>query len=209
MSVLEVMQRERAALCDTFAEVGPDAPTLCDGWLTADLAAHMVARETRPDAALGMFVPPLAKHLDNVMHQLEAKGYEWMVDKLRSGPPFLHRAGPMARANVNENWIHHEDIRRARGDGPRVLDEETDGILWDSLKLASLISGRRIKGAGLTLLTPDSRTRVIKDVQPMVTVTGEPGELVLFMSGRKEAAAVAIDGEPEAIAIVRATKFGV
>jgi uncharacterized protein (TIGR03083 family) len=41
---------ERAALCDLFDEVGPDAPTLCAGWTTRDLAAHLVIRERRADA---------------------------------------------------------------------------------------------------------------------------------------------------------------
>ena len=30
---------ERLALCETFLQTGPDAPTLCEGWTTSDLAA--------------------------------------------------------------------------------------------------------------------------------------------------------------------------
>ena len=37
--------RERLELCDLLLELGPDAPTLCEGWTTADLAAHLVLRE--------------------------------------------------------------------------------------------------------------------------------------------------------------------
>src|SRR5882762_622635 len=36
---------ERRELCDLFLELGPDAPTLCEGWTTLDLAAHLVLRE--------------------------------------------------------------------------------------------------------------------------------------------------------------------
>ena len=54
------VRRERYALCDTFEAVGPDAPTLCTPWRTRDLAAHLVIREGRPDAAVGLLVPPLA-----------------------------------------------------------------------------------------------------------------------------------------------------
>ena len=43
---------ERIALCDLLDETGPEAPTLCEGWRTLDLAAHLVLREHRPDAAL-------------------------------------------------------------------------------------------------------------------------------------------------------------
>lgn len=209
MSAVDALRRERAALCDTFDAVGPDAPTLNEGWLSADLAAHLLVRETRPDAAVGILLPgPFARHTDRVMQRVKAKGFATMVTALRSGPPLLHRTGPMARANVLENWIHHEDLRRPRGDGPRTLDDETTTILWESLRLSALIARRKLRGAGLTLRAPDGRTRVVKDADPMVTVLGEPGEVVLFMSGRKEAALVELDGPPVGVAIVRAAAFG-
>ena len=40
--------RERAQVCLRFDELGPDAPTLCEGWTTFDLAAHLVVRERNP-----------------------------------------------------------------------------------------------------------------------------------------------------------------
>ena len=43
-----VAAAERHDLCDTFLEVGPEAPTLCSPWRTRDLAAHLVLREHRP-----------------------------------------------------------------------------------------------------------------------------------------------------------------
>ncbi len=43
MTAVDVLLKERAALCDALAETGPEAPTLCAGWLTADLAAHLLA----------------------------------------------------------------------------------------------------------------------------------------------------------------------
>ena len=63
MSAAEILRAERAAMCDTFEAVGPDAPTLCDGWLTADLAAHLIVREHRPDAMPGILAGgPFARH---------------------------------------------------------------------------------------------------------------------------------------------------
>lgn len=38
-------RRERHQLCDLALQVGPDAPTLCDGWTVFDLIAHLVVRE--------------------------------------------------------------------------------------------------------------------------------------------------------------------
>ena len=210
MSSLDVLLKERGALCDTLAETGPEAPTLCVGWLTADLAAHLVAREKRPDAAAGIILPgPFARHMQKVMEEYKAKGYESMLGELRAGPPKYFRVGPMATMNVVENWIHHEDVRRANGQGPRPPDPEVDEILWASLKTSGFMAKRKLKGAGLLLKTPDGRERLVKQADPFVVITGAPGELVLFMSGRQEAADVHYEGTPEAVAIVRATKLGI
>ena len=51
---------QRQALSDLFDRVGPDAPTLNEGWTTRDLAAHLATRDRRPDAAAGIMVPALA-----------------------------------------------------------------------------------------------------------------------------------------------------
>lgn len=151
---------------------------------------------------------PFARHLERVTRQLRAKGYDQLVRALRKAPPWLHRSPLLARANVVEHWIHHEDVRRARGDAPRVDDDDTVAILWASLGFNALVARRRVHGAGLVLRAPDGRQRVVRRDGPVVTVTGAPGELVLFMSGRKEAAAVELDGVPEAVAIVLAARFG-
>jgi uncharacterized protein (TIGR03085 family) len=210
MGATELLRAERAALCDTFDAVGPDAPTLCEGWDTSDLAAHLLVRETRPDAAIGILLPgPFARHTANVMAHVEGRGYAAMVAALRSGPPIWFRAGPMAAPNVIENWIHHEDIRRARGDGPRPSQPELDDVLWSSLGLSGRIAAHRVRSVGLELRTPDGRTRVLSAREPKVTLTGSPGELVLFLSGRKEAAVVEYDGPPEAVALVIAAKLGI
>jgi uncharacterized protein (TIGR03085 family) len=209
MSATEVLLRERAALCDTLDATGPDAPTLCTGWTTIDLAAHLVAREARADAALGLVFPPLASHLQRVMDRYKSRGYDTLVRMLRSGPPLMHRVGPLATANVNENFVHHEDVRRASGAGPRPLDDEMDAILWRMLGFGARLAKRAVKGTSLTITTPDGRSRAVSADGPPVTMTGAVGELVLYLSGRKEAAEVTIDGDHTAVAIVHAANFGI
>jgi len=209
MGATEVLLTERAAMCDTFEKFGSGAPTLCEGWDTLDLAAHLVAREARSDAALGLVVPPLAGHLQRVMDKYKAKGYDQLVGMLRTGPPWMHRTGPLATANVNENFVHHEDVRRPAGEAPRTLDHEMDQILWKMLGFGARMSRKALKGAALTLRTPDGRERAVtKDGSPVV-MTGETGELTMFMSGRKEAAVVTHDGSDEAVGILLAANFGV
>jgi hypothetical protein len=43
---------------------------------------------------------------------------------------------------------------------------------------------------------------------PVVTVTGEPGELLLFASGRQDAARVELEGDKEAVARVSTAELG-
>ncbi|HBA95165.1 MAG TPA: TIGR03085 family protein, partial [Acidimicrobiaceae bacterium] len=58
----QLAQAERAALCDLLLDVGPEAPTLCEGWTAAHMAAHLVLRERRPDVGLGLVLPgPFAR----------------------------------------------------------------------------------------------------------------------------------------------------
>jgi len=210
MSATDVLLTERAALCDTFEKFGPEAPTLCEGWLTLDLAAHMVAREARSDAAIGLVLPgPFARHLDHVTARYKEKGYDALVGMLRTGPPWMHRTGPLATANVNENFVHHEDIRRPAGEGPRVLDANMEAILWRLLGFGARLARRKLKGAALTLRTTDGMECKVSSDGPAVTVTGAVGELTLFMAGRKEAAEVTHEGDHEAVAIVLAADFGV
>ena len=209
MSATQVLLKERAALCDTFEKAGPDAPTLNEGWNTLDLAAHLVAREARSDAALGLVVPALSGHLQKVMDQYKTKGFDHLVGMLRTGPPWMHRTGPLASANVNENFVHHEDIRRPAGEPPRVLDPEMDQILWKVLGFGARMARKSVRGAALTLRTPDGREKVVSTDGAPVVMTGETGEFILFMSGRKDAAVVTHDGSDEAVGILLAANLGV
>ena len=133
--------RERRELADLLAELGPAAPTLCAGWDTAHLAAHLVVRERRPDALLGLGAEavgsggPLASWTHRLEdHLRESTPYAEVIDRLRAGPPMW---SPMAwpvladGLNTTEFAIHHEDVRRARpGWEPRQLPRGVQDVLW-------------------------------------------------------------------------------
>src|SRR5262249_4478426 len=121
-------RRERSALVDTLRKVGPDAPTLCAGWTTRDLAAHLVVRERRLDPTPGIRIPLLAGYTAKVQDRLaRSTGWDDLVEMVASGPPIyspFRLLDPVA--NLGEMFIHHEDVRRAvDGWQPRVLDEPT------------------------------------------------------------------------------------
>jgi uncharacterized protein (TIGR03085 family) len=205
-------QRERLILADLLEGVGPDAPTLCDGWTTRDLAAHIVVRERRSDAAAGMIIPQLAGRLDRVQREFTAKPYEELIQLIRTGPP---RMSPYSvkqideAANVVEFYVHAEDVRRAQPDWTaRTIDQVFSDALWKRLERGARLMARKAP-TGLVLRRPDGQTAVAHRGTPVVTVTGEPAELTLFAFGRQSAATVEVEGEEMAVAKLRAAKLGI
>lgn len=203
-------QREREELCDLLLELGPDAPTLCEGWTTLDLAAHLVIRERDPLASPGILIPQFAAATERRQKAMAAKGLGTVVDKIRSGPPAVPWRVPKLRTllNLNEYTVHHEDVRRANGLGRRTDRPDLDDAIWSLLKGQAKLATRRLQGAGLDLVRPDGVRHRAKRGADVVELTGHPVELALFLTGRTGAAEVAFGGPAHAIAAVRATRFG-
>lgn len=209
-------RRERGRLADELVRVGPDAPTLCDGWSARDLAAHLLIRERRPDAAIGVVWGRLAARTRRVQDQVATKDWDQLVDLVRSGPPMWSptRLGAIDRlANTTEFFVHLEDIRRAEsGWSRRDLGDDLRDDLLAALRRSAKLFARRAP-AGL-VLEPDGGLPAVtarrpSGSEPTVTVRGPVGELVLFMFGRGSVAEVTIDGPEEAVAAIRATSFGI
>ncbi len=200
---------ERLALCALLDETGPDAPTLCEGWTTRDLAAHLVLRENRMDAGIGILGGPLAGYTSRVQHRLsERTSFSDLVTIIRNGPPRLSvfgLPGVDERANVVEFFVHHEDVRRgSAGWAERKMAPALAEALWRRLPAARMVLRRAPvgvelarddvtdPGAGRVRITAKART-------PVVTVTGSPGELTLWALGRTAAAQVRLDGSEAAV----------
>ncbi len=213
-------QDERRALCDLLAEVGPDKPTLCSGWRTADLAAHLVLRERRPDAGAGVMGGPVARYTRRVQaHLTDRYSFDRLIELIRTGPPRLSVFGlPGADEKLNavEYFVHHEDVLRAQPDWqPRKVDSAVADLLWDRLSLARLML--RKAPVGVELVRADSsqggaatpgaahgRVRITAKARtPVVTVTGDPVELTLWTMGRTGVADVHLDGADADVAALR------
>ncbi len=208
-----VTSGERAALADLLARLGPDAPTLCEGWTTADLAAHVMVRERRPDTLPGLVLPgPAATHTESVRrHARESESYDGLVEKVRRGPwgP-LGTVASSDAANIHEFFVHLEDVRRANGEGPRPDDARRDGLLWRRLRLMGKQLFRPVRDLHVTLVTPGREALHFGASDgAAVTLSGPVGELFLYAFGRKEAAQVELTGDPEAVARLRGASFGV
>ncbi len=203
---------ERDQLCDLLDELGPRAPTLLDPWTTHDLAAHLVLREHDVLAAPGLVVPGTwGRFAERRRLALKDAGFTDLVATIRSGPPpGLFRLGWVRRyPNLNEFFVHHEDVRRANGSGPRTNPLAEDAALFRNVARARWYLSRRLRGAGLELVwTGTDKVIRARRGQPTARLRGLPGELLLFLFGRRDAADVDITGSSEAIEALQRTPFG-
>ena len=206
---MSLAQRERAALVTTMRGVGPDQPTLCGEWTTRELAAHLVVRERRLDAAPGILVPALADYTERVTQQVAAET-DWnvLLDKIASGPPLLSPfklLDPLV--NVTEMFIHHEDVRRGKsGWEPRELDDDAASALTRQVSLMARMALGKAPGQ-VVLRTPEGKTLATAGRGATVVVTGAPLELLMFASGRDQAR-VEFDGDDEAVAALKIGRSG-
>jgi uncharacterized protein (TIGR03085 family) len=207
---MSIAAEERAALSDLFEELGPNEPTLCAGWRTRDLAAHLVLRERRADAAPGILLKPFAGHTKRVQDAYARRPWRELVDLFRAGPAaWWPTRIPAVDAAVNsvEFFVHHEDARRGQeGWTPREPDARRDAVLWTGLRRTSWMTLRR-SPVGLVLHRPDGEEIVVKRGPTTVTVTGEPGDLLLFATGRTEVQ-VEFAGDQQAVAVVQGLRRG-
>ncbi len=199
-------------MCDLFEEVGPDAPTLCEGWTTRDLLAHLLVRERRPDAAAAIVVPFLDKHLQQVTASFARMPFTDMIDKFRGGPPIWSLwAIPVLgdKANLAEFFVHHEDIRRAQPTWePRAGDTARDDALWNPLKLMGRMLFRR-SPVGVVLRSAGRNDIVAKKGEPGVILVGLPGEIVLHAFGRHlDKVRLVVQGEPADVEAFEASPRG-
>ena len=162
--------RERAQLCLRFDELGPDAPTLCEGWATFDLAAHLVVPRAqparRPGILLGEQVEALGRATAKAMAKEKASGYDAVVERIRTGPPPGPFAVPGLRTQLNliEYVVHHEDVRRANGFDVRTGIDDLQDAAWPLLRppveaRPPPSARRRRRGAGAT---PGGAAKVAK-----------------------------------------------
>ncbi|NUU21615.1 MAG: TIGR03085 family protein [Streptomycetaceae bacterium] len=207
---------ERAALADLLAQVGPDAPTLCAGWTTRDLAAHLVVRERRPDSAPGIILKPLAGYTDKVRLKKAARPYEELVHLVRTGPPRLSLfgiPGVDAAANTLEYFVHLEDVRRAQPDfKPRELEPALTELLWKRLRSGAKLIMRKAP-VGVDLRRSDTAEEAqpvrVRKGSPVVTLAGPPAELLLYVYGRKDQALVTVEGDEDAVRRLHETPTGI
>jgi uncharacterized protein (TIGR03085 family) len=206
---------ERAALCDLLDSLGPNAPTLCEGWTTYDLAAHLAARDRVPASWPGLALARFTDRSDRVMQSMKSEhSYPEVVALVRRGAPVWNPMGaPIIRepANLLEYLVHHEDARRAQpGWTPRAVSTALADAVWSQLRWVARPAFRRARdGVVLHRAGNPDATITAKGGRLEVTVTGDPIELALFAFNRRSAARVDIRGDDAAIARLAAAQLGI
>lgn len=197
-------QRERSRLAELFLEVGPDAPTLNEGWNTFDLAVHLLIRESKPLALPGMFVDALSGMTEKETSKVKARPYTEVVNEWAAGPPVWIKPFDAAM-NTAEHFIHHEDVRRGGGEvRPREFSRVVNAQLLALAKRFGAMTLRKAQ-APVILTPPDlppvtlgDKAGVAQRGDDVVRVSGAPGELLLWVSGRN-AAEIELTGALEAL----------
>lgn len=202
----QIIASERKTIADTLREAGPLAPTLCRGWDTRHMVAHLLLRETKPLVAAGVMGGPLSNRTLRITAKLAHKltgqrRYEKAIEDFEKLPGYLgmRTRNPNTDTTINliEYFVHTEDIRRAVGDDwePRVLDYDVEARIWSDLLGRAGLMARKKYPAGLILESPgfEPAAKTIFHPQPGAEATilrGAPGELALYLFGREPQARV-------------------
>jgi len=213
---MQFVEPSREVLAETLLAAGPGAETLCEGWRTQELAAHLYLREHSPKVGLGLVIKPWNKVSEKATARLAAESstpevFAQLVEKFRAGPPRLSPLSLRAvdhSANLIEFFVHTEDIRRATDRwAPRALDADYSDSLWAELVKRAAILYRSVD-LGIVLVNPAGLRHVAKRAPVSVAILGEPGELLMHANGRTGQALVTFEGQPDAVALLQTAVVG-
>ncbi|HVS67152.1 MAG TPA: TIGR03085 family protein, partial [Mycobacteriales bacterium] len=122
--------------------------------------------------------------------------------------PLLWR--PMdEQVNHFEYFVHHEDVRRANGEGPRDLPAEQEAVIWNRMRRSLRMSLRRARGVQVEVVAENGGRAVVGGSGPTVRITGPVGDILLYTFNRKDIAQVELTGDPDAVASLREARLGI
>jgi uncharacterized protein (TIGR03085 family) len=203
-------RKERQALCETARSVGPNAPTLLEGWDVKDLICHLLVRESSVLGAAGIAVKPLSGLTDREMARLKKQPFERLVERLRTHRLTFYALPPVDAAfNTFEFFVHHEDIRRAQhGWRRRVLPDGALDALWQALRSQGAALVREAGVPVVVRRTDTDETSTLRPGRDPVELSGPVTEVVMYLHGRDEVREIRFDGPEEKVAKLRRSSLG-
>ena len=193
---------ERAALARALGDLGPGHPTLCEGWQTQHLAAHVVLRDRKPWSRSVRATGELAARAEDPAE------FQALVTDLAAGPRW---PSPRSRAaemmNLLELYVHTEDVVRAQPDGVQAAAREVrspahESALWSHFRLYARLIFRQVPTG--VILVVDGGPRVVvrrpRRGHGSVVVAGPVTELIVLGFGRGASSNVQVYGSPSDVA---------
>ena len=197
---------ERAALCESALRLGPQAPTLCEGWSVRDLMAHIAMRDRRPEAVGVIAGGRLGDWAEHTRSRYTLRPFEDLVDMVRTGPHELSpfRLPKVGDINLQEFFIHHEDMLRgslpeADASRVRVISDAEQEALYRALAFGAPLLTHGVK-ARVAAWCPGMTPLQLSSGHPgadEVVIKGLPSEVMLYLAGRMSF--VKFEGEPDHI----------
>lgn len=201
---------EAQALAETFTRLGPQAPTLCQGWQARHLLAHLVLRDQRPweialDMLSGRTEPGTEPRLGALADEAaDDQVFADLVQRFRRGPAAfspLSWAGDATQ--LLEYVVHHEDLRRASTSeaasalAPRVIPPSMSAQIWRRLLPVARLRFARAP-LGVVLVRAEGGRAVVRRSGLSVAVCADTVDLALLVFGRVAAAQLDLLGTEEA-----------
>ena len=187
---------ERAGLVRALEALGPGRPTLCEGWQTQHLAAHVALRDRSPWARSARATDDLAARAQ------DRKVFDDLAAEIAAGPRWPSPGGRAAETmNLLELYVHTQDVVRAQPGGLEAAAEEErssehEAALWSQFRRAARVIYRRVPTGVILVVTGGPRVVAQRHRRGhgSVVVSGPVTELIMHGFGRGTASSVRIDG---------------
>ena len=198
---------ERAGLARALSTLGPDHPTLCEGWQTQHLAAHVVLRDQAPWSRSARKTGELAARAE------DRSVFDELVAEVAQGPRWPAPTSRVAETmNLLELYVHTQDVVRAQPGGVELAAGEQrspayEAALWSQFRRYARLIYRRVPTGVILVVTDGPRVvaRRPRRGHGSVVVSGPVTELILHGFGRGAASTVRVDGAPDDVAVVSET----
>jgi len=192
MDIWEMIRYERAGLADlldTISEEDWAKPSLCPGWTTRDVVAHLInptfTNATQFFAGLAGSGFSLDRFVEKgIVRQAAGRSNPELLARFRSRVDSRNSPPGPTQIWLGETVIHGEDITRGLG-VPWEHKVEHLIVLADFYKGSNLVVGAKRRIAGVHLVATDADWKHGAGPE----VSGPMAAIIMTMSGRKAALA--------------------